>query len=264
MAAKRNNIPRKYTPPERDPLHPEQDEANEFLVGVPWTTFQAFFADAWLPGQHVALIGPTGEGKSTFGVGILKLRKYVVSLDAKGNDSTLSASGFQRIGQWPPPNRVLDDIAEGYPARLVVGFDIRTMDDFRRLKGLLSKVLDSTYSERGWTIHIDELQLIADRKMMNLGPQVEKHLVSARDKKISVVTSYQAPSWVPWAASRQARWIVIWPTRDRNMVRKLAEATGRPFALLERAVQMLPQYHCLVIPPNFRDPIILTTPPKVG
>lgn len=234
------------------------------IVGVEWPQFQAWFADVWKPGQHVALIGPTGEGKSTFGVGILGTRKYVVSLDAKGNDSTLTASGFLRIGDWPPPRQVLEDIAEGRPARLIVGFDIKTVADFQRLKALLSKVLDSTYAEKGWTIHCDELQLLADRKMMNLGPQVEKHLVSARDKKISVVTSYQAPSWVPWAASRQARWIVLWPTRDRNMVRKLSEATGRPFDILERAVRVLPQFHCLVIPPNFRDPMVLTTPPKVS
>lgn len=241
-----------------------EQEASDFLVGVPWETFQGFFADAWEPGQHVALIGPTGEGKSTFAMGILKLRKYVVSLDAKGNDSTLSKAGFLRIGQWPPPSHVLDGIAAGEPARLIVGFDIRTPADFTSLKNLMAKVLDATYAERGWTIHIDELQLVADRKMMNLGPLVEKHLVSARDKKISVVTCYQAPSWVPWAASRQARWIVLWPTRDVNMVKKLAEATGRDAKLLLRAVQSLPQYHCLIVPPNFRDPLILTHPPKLG
>lgn len=238
--------------------------ADDFLVGVPWTSFQAFFADAWIPGQHVALIGPTGEGKSTFGVGILRVRKYVVSLDAKGEDSTLTASGFMRISQWPPPRQVLEDIAEGKPARLIVGMDVRQVSDTARLKELLEKVLTSTYAEHGWTIHCDELQLLADRKMMNLGALVEKHLVSARDKKISVVTSYQAPSWVPQAASRQARWIVIFPNRNEMMIRKLAESTGRPFRALQRAVYALPPFHCLVVPPRLQDPMILTTAPRVG
>lgn len=247
--------------PERDPL--DASESSEFVVGAPWSMFQQFFAESWQPGQHVALIGPTGEGKSTFAMGILKCRKYVVCLDAKGNDSTLTAGGFRRIGAWPPPEDVLDGIVEGNPARLIVGFDIKKASDFGRLRDLMRQVLEDTYAERGWTLYIDELQLLADRKMMGLGPEVEKHLVSARDKKISVVTSYQAPSWVPWAASRQARWVVLWPTRDLNMVKRLGEATGRPWKQLQEAIEQLPRFHCLVIPPNFRDPMILTTPPKV-
>src|ERR1700727_3046512 len=51
----------------------------------------------WQPGEHMALDGPTGEGKTTHAVGILGLRKYVLALDPKGEDETLSASGYQRV-----------------------------------------------------------------------------------------------------------------------------------------------------------------------
>jgi hypothetical protein len=243
---------------------PRTEKASDIVIGVKWSDYLRWLRDVWMPGQHMALIGPTGEGKTTYAGGVLQLRKYVLSLDAKGNDSTLSATGFQRVVSWPPPKNVLQDLSEGRAARLIVGFELRTVADFDRLKRLLSKVLDTSYAEQGWTIHCDELQLLADRKMMNLGPKVEKHLVSARDKKISIVTSYQAPSWVPWAASRQARWIVIWPNRDKNMVRKLAEATGRDFDVLWTCVQELPQYHCLTVPPNFRDPMVLTNPRRLN
>lgn len=57
----------------------------------------------WKPGGHWALIGPTGEGKSTFAVGILGLRKWVLSLDPKGEDETLESSGYQRLTTMPPP-----------------------------------------------------------------------------------------------------------------------------------------------------------------
>jgi hypothetical protein len=246
------------------PRPPRSESPGELITGVKWSDYLRWIKEVWLPGQHMALIGPTGEGKTTYAGGVLQARKYVLSLDAKGNDSTLSATGFRRVVEWPPPKDVLQDLAEGRPARLIVGFELRTVADFDRLKRLLSKVLDSSYAEQGWTIHCDELQLLADRKMMNLGPKVEKHLVSARDKKISIVTSYQAPSWVPWAASRQARWIVIWPNRDTNMIAKLAEATGRPKDLLLEAVQNLPQFHCLTVPPNFRDPMVLTNPRRLN
>src|SRR5258708_23047272 len=94
----------------------------------------------WKPGGHWALIGPTGEGKSTFAVGILGLRKWVLSLDPKGEDETLEASGYQRVMQLPPPRDrfaavpgkkpapgsdewVWDRVAKGLPVGLIAGFE---------------------------------------------------------------------------------------------------------------------------------------------
>lgn len=59
-------------------------------------------APPWKPGQHAALIGPTGEGKSTHSVGMMGLRKWVVALDPKGEDETLQASGYERVLKMPP------------------------------------------------------------------------------------------------------------------------------------------------------------------
>lgn len=238
-------------------------DANQFVVGVPWPTFQAWFADVWQPGQHVAMIGPTGQGKTTMAVGILNTRKYVLSLDAKGGDSTLAKAGFTRVNDWPPPREVLEAIADGRPARLSLGFELQTVEDFVKLKTLMSKVLDASYAEKGWTLHLDELQVLADRKMMNLGARIEKHLVSARDKKISVVSLYQAPAWVPTAASRQATWVILWPTRDEDVIKKVAAISGRPWRELLAAIKMLPKYHVLVAGLDPFEPLVLTTPPRV-
>lgn len=244
-----------------EPENPPQ--GSDFMVGVPWETFQAWFADVWKPGQHVAMIGPTGQGKTTMALGILGTRKYVLSLDAKGGDSTLSKAGFTRIYDWPPPREVLNDIADGKPARLSVGFELRTMADFAKLKALMAKVLSAAFAEKGWTIHLDELQLLADRKMMNLGPLIEKHLVSSRDKKISIVSLYQAPAWVPTAASRQATWVMLWPTRDEDVIKKCAAISGRKWQELMQAIKLLPKFHVLVIGLDPTAPIVLTTPPRV-
>ena len=92
-----------------------------FVEPREWDDFLKWFDDQWEPGKHLALIGPTGEGKSTFAVGALSLRKWILALDPKGEDETLSKSGFQRLTRWPPSNRIRDDIAAGKPARLIVG-----------------------------------------------------------------------------------------------------------------------------------------------
>src|SRR5262245_52628705 len=54
------------------------------------------------PGHHMAVIGPTGCAKTTHSVGfLLACRKYVLALDPKGEDETLSASGFVRVTELP-------------------------------------------------------------------------------------------------------------------------------------------------------------------
>ncbi len=238
-------------------LNPDQ----EIVTGVPWETFRRYLAYNWTPGQHAALIGPTGEGKSTFAVGIMGLRRYVLALDPKGGDDTLAASGFQRVPHWPPPGRVRQDIAEGRGARLILG---ERGADFETLAEEFGKALDGVLKEGGWTVYIDEFQVASDRRMMNVGIKAEKLLISARFKKVSVVTAYQAPSWVPTASTRQARWIVMWPTRDEDCIKAVAQKAGRDKTQMIHVVKQLPPYHALVIPPRSSVPMIITTAPRVN
>src|SRR5215469_12799077 len=100
----------------------------------------------WRPGGRWALIGPTGEGKSTFAVGILGLRKWVLSLDPKGEDETLEASGYHRVKTMPPPKGypvgrpkppterwIWDQVDKGLPVGLIAGFEALTDDEDIRL-----------------------------------------------------------------------------------------------------------------------------------
>lgn len=233
------------------------------VIAARWDLFEQWFRDTWEPGQHVALIGPTGEGKSTFAVHVLKNRKYVLALDPKGEDETLAASGFQRITSWPLSSKVRDDIADGKPARLIVGGSVRTAADKKQLVGLMHQVIEGVRGEGRWTVYADEFQLLADRRMYGLDKPIEELLVAARSKGTSVVTSFQAPSWVPKAATRQATFCVVWPTRDVNMVKVVAESMGRPWQEIIAAVHELPSFHVLVIPKKIKAPMVITKAPKL-
>lgn len=232
------------------------------VIGMAWDDFLEDFRVRWRPGQHVALIGKTGCGKSTFACGILQHRKYLLALDPKGGDSTLGTLNLPRLLHWPPEGKVWDDVAEGKPARFVVGGKVRTAADRVGLRTLLRDTLNGVFELGGFTCYVDEFQILADRKMMNLATEVETLLVAARDKGVSVVTSYQAPAWVPTAASRQATWVVIWPTRDQNVVKALGAIVGRSWQMLWEAMQELPDHHVLIIGPNPRDPMIITSAPR--
>lgn len=247
--------------PPRLKLTEEYDSTR--VIAVEWDTFLRWFKDVWQPGQHMALIGPTGEGKTTFAAGVLPLRKYVLALDPKGEDDTLSRSGFERILGWPITSDMRDDIREGKPCRLIVGGSLRTDDDMARLVALMKKAVGGVRAEGGWTLYADEFQLLADRRMFGLDKEIEAMLVSARSMGTSVVCSFQAPAWVPKAATRQATFCVIWPTRDVNMIKNVADSMGRPWQEIVAAVRELPSYHCLVIPKKVKAPMILTHAPKL-
>jgi hypothetical protein len=236
-------------------------------------------APGWKPGQHMALIGPTGEGKSTFAVGLLGLRKWVVALDPKGEDETLKAAGYERITRIPPPdpahNRVgkpkpgtdrwvWDQVQQGKPVGLVVGFEPQTDAEDVQLHELMRESITWTRRSRGWTLYVDEFELLSSQRMFRLGPDIERMLITARRAGTSVVTSFQAAAWVSKHATRQASFTCLWPTRDRQMIKNVAEAMGRDWRMIASAADELPPFHVLVIPKQIRRPMVVTTAPKIS
>lgn len=230
---------------------------------VHWSLFEHWFATVWQPGMHVALVGPTGEGKSTFAVNVLKHRKYVLALDPKGEDETLAASGYERVTRWPLPSEMWDRIQQGLPLRLIVGGATDTAEEIAALVKLMRQAIEGVRSAGGFTLYADEFQILADRRMYGLDKEVELMLVAARRKKTSVVTSFQAMSWVPKAATRQCSFAVIWPTRDEDMVKAVARTMGRRWQDIVAAVSALPEYHVLVIPKKISAPIVITSAPEL-
>lgn len=233
------------------------------VIGVPWNVFSQWFEATWRQGEHVAIVSPTGSGKSTLACNLALMRKWVVALDAKGGDETLGAASLDSVSDWPLPKRMTQSIAEGYPARVRVGFEPRKLEDFDALRALMAKTLNALWVDGRWTIIADEFQILTDRKMFNLGPICEKILVGARSKKVSFVSLYQAPAWVPTAATRQATWVFIYPTRDLAVIKSLADKIGRPWRELQSIIQNLPKYHFLCAGLDPLEPLIMSSCPKI-
>jgi energy-coupling factor transporter ATP-binding protein EcfA2 len=236
-----------------------------------WDDFENWFKGEWRQGQHIALIGPTGTGKTTLACRLLQTRRHVLALDPKGGDTTLATlekRGFRRLTTWPPERRERDRIERNEQnCHYIVGYRRPQRAEMGRHRDLLRRTIDDVFDEGGWTTYVDELQMAAGEVRhggMALGGGIERLLIAARDRGVSVVTAYQRPANVPRSASEMSSWIVVYNTRDREVVKRLAEIMGRPGAEIEGIMRALPKHFVMVVGEDVYEPIILTKAPKAA
>ena len=224
--------------------------------------------DPWKPGQHWAMCGITGDGKSTHAVGLLKTRKWVLALDPKGEDETLQAAGYMRVRSMPPPRKqdreIWQRVGDGLPVGIVAGFEPRSDADDDALRKLMRDAINWCRRTRGWTLYVDEFELLSSQRMYRIGPDIERMLITARRAGTSVMTAFQAPAWVSKHAIRQAGLTTVWQTGNRGVVQDLAAGMGRDWREIGAAMDELPPFHSLTVPRQLRRPLLVTSAPKVG
>lgn len=79
-----------------------QSDRDVSLPETPFLPWYEDFRNTWQQGEHVALVGKTGVGKTSLARDILSARDYVMVLALKRKDDTLAS--FPRAN---PPYRTL-------------------------------------------------------------------------------------------------------------------------------------------------------------
>jgi hypothetical protein len=234
------------------------------------------------PGQHMAIIGPTGCAKTTHAVGFLDTnRAYVLALDPKGEDETLEASGYIRVRSLPltgwrgARDRLLDrndqrawnDIYErieaGQDARVIVGGGSRTDAEDEALRRLMREAITFSRHSGGWCLYVDEFELLSSQRMMSLGSMIERMLITARRDRTSVITTFQAPAWVSRHSTRQARRAVLYP-QSASMIKSLADELVWDWKELAAVLDELPEFHTATVGRGrLSGPIVITMAPRL-
>lgn len=240
--------------------------ASSEVEALTWGEFLKRQRDKWEPGEHWAMVAPTGEGKTTFTAGLVKTRKFVLGLDQKGGDKTLAALGWERMLRWPPSRADYKAMAEGEPFRRIIGSVKRDSGGRTERRELCRKVLEAAMEQPGWTILAPDLAALTARQFGNAWDEMVELLILARDAGTSIVTDFQRPAGVPREAGEMATYLGIGYTRDKDTVSRLAEMMGRSAAEIRGAVNGLADlpYGWLVVSRRPRDPIVLTRPEKLS
>lgn len=158
--------------------------------------------ELWRQGEHVALIGDTGTGKSYLAVRLAQLRDWVIFIRTKRDDNALP--GFVRVDRA----RSIRVNASGHWL-----LDVSRLAPERKSYEV-AKVLDMAFREGGWTVVIDELWYL-ERKL-GVGEWVDQLTTQGRSERVSVVTGVQRPAWVSKFAFAEATHFVVFRVLGRH------------------------------------------------
>lgn len=213
---------------------------------LPWEQFAELFRREHRQGEHVAIVGQTGSGKSVLGLSLCKVigsrpgkdrrPARVVVLATKPRDDTirriLPKDEWPVIKKWPPSYGQEHCIVwpRGGPP------DTETARQRRVFRPLLNVI----YQEGGQTVNIDEAFYFEDSPPDGLGMKgvMTKIWTNARSNKLTLIAATQRPRHVTLSMWTEPSWIMIFAPDDLDDLKRVAELSGAKDAVMELAPQL--------------------------
>lgn len=176
---------------------------------VSWSDFMAELD--WRQGEHVSLVGPTGQGKTTLGLALLPRRDYTMILATKPKDSTLD--GLTRRRARPRYKTIRDIDARPVDAsRLLLWPKFSGSADMAVQAEVMHRALDTVFAEGAWCLFVDELFYLCE--MLGLTTMLRLIWQQGRSLGVSLVGATQRPAWVPLELYSQATHVFLWRHND--------------------------------------------------
>lgn len=221
---------------------------------IEWDEFLGKFR--WKQGEHVAMVGPTGGGKTTLALNLIGARQFITVLATKPKDEVLDNlekyNDFRKMERWKDydpvrvPKRVIwPDATELYSA-------IHQQRVFREAMAYM-------YRQGGWCIYIDELWFIIHHLKLDL--EVRTFLQQSRSIKVSLVALTQRPANVPLELYDQSTHLFFWLDNDERNLKRLSGISWKSAKLVQNMIANLEMHQVLYINTRTGEMMRFTPPP---
>lgn len=242
---------------------------------VKWPVVHRHLVENFRQGDHVAIIGPTGSGKTHIGFDVLELRSYGIVLACKPRDP-LVQDALAR-GYWLVPTDQLEvPYVDGRPVHSRVVYWPRLGERARRKlpqsevlraekvhqRPRIGAALGYVRNEGHWAVMLDEGTWVC--RDLNLQRDVDSALFQFRTLNSSIVILGQRPSWMGRYVLSSPTHLFLFNTNDGDDRKALGNVSGVDSKLVAALVERLDfeRHEVLYIDTRRRVMFRTVAPPK--
>ena len=242
-----------YQPTRRPPLRLDPDVEAPF---IPWDEMIGYLQGAgpdgnqrFQQGDHVAIIGPTGTGKTHIALEIAEIRTYVMVVACKPRDPLIEEAtkrGYYLI----PGNKLEVPYADGVPHHKKVIYwprlgrgkkPLPTSELLRAERGLQKPLIGGAigYVRKNgkWCLIIDEGTWVC--RDLNLQRDIDSALTQFRTLQASVVILGQRPAWMGRYVLSQPQHLFLFQTSNGEDLKSLGDISGTDTKVVQHLVRNL-------------------------
>lgn len=213
---------------------------DEFLAS--WFRWERFDAEGDPSGQHVALVGPTGQGKTTLIHNLYPLHPYTALLGTKQKDTSLDSfvkRGFLELSEW----RSLP--AQQYPRRLIRPRAPNLASLVPLQRRAIADAIEGVFAEGFWDLVIDEGYYVDE--VLKLAALLRLIYTQIRSAGVSIVLATQRPAWVPVEVYDQSTHLFFWSDNDKKNLDRLREVSVKNSVAIREIIPNLEPHQVLYL-----------------